>query len=318
MGLGSVHLPHTPPYTYTDGTPIKGEYPSAHMDVLYELDKVVGSFVSTIEDNGLARDTVIIFTSDNGGLPWDTNFFHHSSGKYIIYDELKGIFVLDGHTHRFYTILLTIKIGPLRGHKGQIWEGGHRVPMIIRYPFFPKGEKRRQLIGLNDLYATICELVGIDIPRGSAEDSVSFAKLLYSENNLEDARTSLATWDYKGGILEAEAIRSNNLKLIRHVNPPKIEMFDLGSDVSEANDISRFIPSYLKDKMLADLTKMGPCPDDDDGYFRLSNGQSVTCSFFRTNSEERCIRYAEGASKCNSICGPHKKMCKDTLESVWG
>ncbi len=83
VGLGSVHLPHSPPYTYTDGSPIKGVYPSAHMDVLYELDKVVGSLVSTIEDNSLTKDTVIIFTSDNGGLPWDSNFFHHSSGKYI-------------------------------------------------------------------------------------------------------------------------------------------------------------------------------------------------------------------------------------------
>ncbi len=81
MALGSVHTPHSPPDKYVDGSPIKGEYPTAHMDVLYELDKVVGSLVSTVENNGLASDTIIIFTSDNGGLKWSSNFFHHSSGK---------------------------------------------------------------------------------------------------------------------------------------------------------------------------------------------------------------------------------------------
>ncbi len=211
-----------------------------------------------------------------------------------------------------------MKIGPLRGHKGKIWEGGHRVPMIIRYPFFPSGEKRDQLVGLNDLYATICELVGIRIPFGSAQDSVSFAKLLYSRNNLSNARTSLATWDYKSGILEAEAIRFNNLKLIRHVNPPKIEVYDLGSDISEQNDISRYIPSYMKNNMLKELNELGPCPDDHTGYFGLRNGQLATCGFFRTNSQEKCLRYPEGVTNCNSICGRHRKMCQDTIDSVWG
>ncbi len=196
--------------------------------------------------------------------------------------------------------------------------------MIMRHPLFPAGEKRHQLVGLNDLYATICELVGIEIPKGSAEDSVSFAKLLQKNGNgnnhnnlLYNIRTSLATWDYNDGILQAESIRSNNLKLVRHFNvnnPPKIEMYDLGIDISEAKDISKFIPQHMKHKMLAELKKIGPCPDDHEGSFKLLQ-QDVTCSFFRHN-KARCIRYAEGASKCNSICGHHKAMCRDTFEST--
>ena len=66
--LGAVHLPHSPPDRYLDGSLIKGMYPTPHMDLLLEVDMAVGSLVNAIEAKGIASDTIIIFTSDNGGL----------------------------------------------------------------------------------------------------------------------------------------------------------------------------------------------------------------------------------------------------------
>lgn len=67
VSLGAVHGPHSPPDTYLDGTPIKGKYPTPHMDMLLEMDLAVGSLVDAIDSRGIASNTIIIFTSDNGG-----------------------------------------------------------------------------------------------------------------------------------------------------------------------------------------------------------------------------------------------------------
>merc|ERR1712045_195341 len=82
--LGAVHGPHTPPDYYLDGSPLKGMYQTRHMDMLLEMDKAVGSLVAMVEERALANDTIVIFTSDNGGAK-DSNtgaqeFGHNSHG----------------------------------------------------------------------------------------------------------------------------------------------------------------------------------------------------------------------------------------------
>ena len=98
VALGSVHIPHSPPDYYLDGTPIAHEYRSEHLDMLLEMDKVVGSLTKVIEDRKLEEETIIIFTSDNGGL------------------KLSELELDLGHESS----------GPLRGQKGMIYEGGTR------------------------------------------------------------------------------------------------------------------------------------------------------------------------------------------------
>ena len=93
VALGSVHGPHSPPDRYLDGDPVVGTYATKHMDLLLEMDKVVGSLVTLIEEKNLAEDTIIIFASDNGGG--------------------KGTDPSTGHYSN----------GPLRGRKGMIYEG---------------------------------------------------------------------------------------------------------------------------------------------------------------------------------------------------
>ena len=86
VSLGAVHLPHSPPDKYIDGSPVAGQYPSKHMDLLGEVDKVVGSLVEALADRGQLEDTIIIFTSDNGGL----NFKKKNSTLYDSSGLLRG------------------------------------------------------------------------------------------------------------------------------------------------------------------------------------------------------------------------------------
>lgn len=165
VALGSVHSPHSPPYFY-EGEQIAGAHETKHLDLLKEMDLVVGSLVSVLEDRNLAKNTIIIFSSDNGGIPTSEYTGHRSSGI-------------------------------LRGHKATIYEGGHRVPLIMQYPgHFPSGEEREHTVALNDIYATLCDLIDVDIPYLSAVDSVSFAEYAYSNNQTGNLRDQVATWNY--------------------------------------------------------------------------------------------------------------------------
>jgi len=165
VAMGAAHIPHSPPDRYLNGDKVAKVYPDRHMDMLLEMDKVVGSLVSLIEDKGLAEDTIIIFASDNGGLGRNRYSTPHDSS------------------------------GPLRGLKGMIYEGGHRIPMTIRHDgSFPKNEERSHMVGLNDLYATIADLVGVPVPNLSAQDSVSFANYIFSELNTNGLREELVTF----------------------------------------------------------------------------------------------------------------------------
>jgi arylsulfatase A-like enzyme len=279
--LGAVHVPHTPPDNYLDGTPVKGsQNGSLHMDMLFEMDLAVGSMVSMIEDRGLLNETIIIFASDNGGAK----------------TKASKEFGHDSH-------------GPLRGAKGSVYEGGHRVPMIFRYDgHFPVNETRNALVGLNDLYATICALTGVAVPDKSAQDSVSFAHHIYDGNDTANLRTWLATWSYPRGLLTSLAIRKNNLKFVQHLAPNRTsEIYDLDVDIGETNNLVFTFAKKERNKLWRKLIKEGPCPRDRKKSM-LVNGTRVDCDFFRED-KRRCREYSEGEKNCNSVCGRHKTTC---------
>jgi len=284
--LGAVHGPHTPPNNYLYGTPVKGTYESMHMDLLFEMDLAVGSLVSMIEDRGLAKETIIIFTSDNGGIKTK------ASSKY-------------GHDSH----------GPLRGEKGSIYEGGHRVPMIFRYDgHFPANETRNALVGLNDLYATICALAGIAVPDTSAQDSISFAHHIYDGNNTASLRTWLATWTYSVGRITSLCVRKNNLKFVQLLNPTKKrEIYDLDVDIGETKNLLFTFPRKQRRVLWRKLISEGPCPRDKKKSFAVKGRRTlVDCDFFR-DDPSRCREYFEGEQNCNSVCGRHKSACDDIL-----
>jgi Arylsulfatase A and related enzymes len=290
VALGNVHLPHSPPKYYMDGTPVEGQYDNPHLDMLLEMDKVIGSLIGTVEERGLADNTIFIFASDNGGLNM-------------------------GYPGRV-----------IRGHKNTIWEGGHRIPLVLRYDgVFPSNEKRtKHFVGLNDIYATLAEVVDVSIPKRSAYDSVSFAKYIESEENTSGLRDFLATWNYawRADRLDQQAIRYGDLKLVnlfdKKTGRLQSLLYNLTADIGETTDLfNSFEDRDIINLMSAELKRLGPCPNDSITKFPLSGGKRqgrlVSCNWFELQSQA-CDWQQVGEVNCNSICGRHQSICEKIAE----
>lgn len=124
-----------------------------HGDFLFETDFIVGELLSGLDRLGLARDTLVLFTSDNG--PEVASAYHMRKDH--------------GHDGA----------RPWRGVKRDQWEGGHRVPAIARWPGRVRpGTITDQTFCLTDIMATVAALVGYALPDDAAEDSYDFSSLL--------------------------------------------------------------------------------------------------------------------------------------------
>lgn len=150
----------------------------ARGDLVWLFDWIVGRVIKTLEETNQADNTLLIVTSDNGALPGD--------------------FVLDGngnrveagtgeHEYRYRTYGHTSN-GDWRGYKAHIWEGGHREPMIARWPgVVQPGMVSDQTVCLTDFLATCAEITDSDLPEDAAEDSFSFLHLLTGDDPDEKA-----------------------------------------------------------------------------------------------------------------------------------
>jgi arylsulfatase A-like enzyme len=155
-----AHGPYTPPKELF-GRQLAGETKmTAHTDMVLETDIIVGQFVKVLKERGLYKNTVIVITSDNGGIPNERNQYGHDA------------------------------VGGLRGRKSNIWEGGHRVPFIVHWgDDTANGSKIKpnstsnQIIGTHDLAATFAEIAGIEIDKDQALDSISILPILLGKQD---------------------------------------------------------------------------------------------------------------------------------------
>ena len=129
-----------PQYVGKGGKVGKGSY----SDWVYQGDDMLGQLLDTLESTGLADDTLVLVSADNGAA---------------------------GRTYP-----------PLRDNKGSIYEGGHREPFLARWPGRIKpGTTSDQIISITDIFATCASLIGKSLPENAGEDSVSFLKCLYGQ-----------------------------------------------------------------------------------------------------------------------------------------
>ncbi len=149
--LTTPHEPVAPSAQFKGKSGISGV-----ADLIMETDWALGEVMAALSEHGIADETLLIFTTDNGHCP---------------YTNLEP-FERVGHRVS----------GPFRGYKADIWEGGHRVPFIARWPgVTPPNTRCEQTIGLTDLLATCAALVGASLPDNAGEDSVSIVPLLQGD-----------------------------------------------------------------------------------------------------------------------------------------
>ena len=146
--MQAVHLPSFPSKNF------KGKTESGpHGDFIFEMDHVVGELTKALNEHGFADDTLVIFSSDNG-------------------PEVPTVINMR-KTHRHDGAR------PWRGVKRDNWEGGHRVPLLVRWPGKVKaGSVSDQTVCLTDIMATCAQIVGAELPDDAAEDSFDLVPVL--------------------------------------------------------------------------------------------------------------------------------------------
>jgi arylsulfatase A len=175
-----------------------------------------------LKETGLDKDTLLIFTSDNGPGP-------------IAVKEMSA--------------LKHASAGVLRGKKSDSWEGGHRVPMIAKWPGrIEPSSVTDATVNFTDFFATLAEMLDVDLPTsypGQKEDSYSFFPVLLDPST-EHQRPA--------AIHGRHAIRDADWKLIssaRHEDAARIkrsrfELYNLAEDIAEQNDVSQSHPETVK------------------------------------------------------------------------
>jgi arylsulfatase A-like enzyme len=232
MPLNSPHLPIAPS-PEAKGKSAAGDYG----DFVWETDQTVGRVLNALDDAGMTEDTLVLFTSDNGGL-WHWWDFHADDDGGKIPLTPRGEYVKQfGHQSN----------AMLRGTKADIHEGGHRVPFLVRWPAKIAARKVSDaLVELTDVFATVAEISGHPTRQGnSGMDSFSFLSVLTGE-----AKTA-RPFSIHHSLAGMFALRQGNWKMIEgrgsggftspkafKIKPgePAGQLYDLASDAREQHN----------------------------------------------------------------------------------
>ena len=232
--LNSPHTPIAPSKEWEGKSGI-----SLYADFVMQTDATIGAVLDALEKNGISENTWVVMTSDNGCSPSAD------------YPELLG----KGHNPS----------AQFRGHKADIFEGGHRVAFLTRWPaVIQPGGSSAQTICLTDLFATVADIVGQKLPDTVAEDSVSFLPALRGEDtgpireaivhhsingtfSIRQGKWKLELCAGSGGWSEPKPGSPGEKDL------PEIQLYDLETDVSEATNLVTKHPEIVS--RLMDLLK---------------------------------------------------------------
>lgn len=223
--------PHAP-VVPTDEFKGKGKV-GVYGDFVNEVDASVGELLEALERNGMTDNTLVIFTSDNGFSP---------------VADLDNL-VKQGHDPCYV----------FRGHKADIFEGGHRIPFIARWPGrIAPGSTCADMTCLTDLMATAAEITGYDLPDNAGEDSVSILPALLGKTPRE-GRTDVVHHSINGSF----AIRKGKWKLVFcpgsggwsfprpkeavKMGLPPIQLYDMEADIAEEHNLYAERPDVMEE-----------------------------------------------------------------------
>ena len=224
LPLTSPHTPIVPSERWVGRSTI-GKYG----DFLMESDWVVGEVLAALDNHKLTENTIVFFSTDNGCSPAA---------------KIENL-VKKGHKPN----------GDLRGHKADIYEGGHRVPFLVRWPgVVPAGITTDRLTCMTDFYATVAAITGIEMGPADGVDSVSFLPTLKGEQ--EPNRGAIIHHSIGG----AFAIRNGDWKLCfcpgsggwsaprpgkEAPDAPDVQLFNLADDPAETKNLEAVHPKKV-------------------------------------------------------------------------
>ena len=210
-----LYLPLTSPHTPLAVNPEwkgKSGLNNDFADLVMETDAVIGRVLEALKTGGVEKDTFVLFTSDNG------------CAAYIGVKDMEK----QGH----------FPSGPLRDYKTSVYEGGHRVPFVVKWPgVVNAGSECKQLVLQADTIATLAEILGTTLPETAGEDSFSLMPLLKGEDR--PIRTN-AVNTACGGI---PSFRDGAWKYIAAAKP---ELYNLDEDLAESMNVAPLHPDRVK------------------------------------------------------------------------
>ncbi|MFN4000265.1 sulfatase family protein [Algoriphagus sp.] len=233
-----LYLPLTGPHTpWIPTEKFKGKSEvGLYGDFVLEIDDIVAQIKATLIKNKIDENTLLIFASDNGAY-WpeeEINLYNHDSNS------------------------------GTRGQKGDVWDGGHRIPLIISWPGSIKGNVQyHHLLSLTDVFATLAELTGTQLPENQGSDSESFLHVL--RGDLEKPHRNSMVHHSSGNLY---AIRSEGWKYIEglgsggftdpaHITPqsggPTGQLYRIDSDPEEQENLFLSYPEKVVE--LSELLK---------------------------------------------------------------
>jgi arylsulfatase A-like enzyme len=230
-----VHSPHQAKpeliARFKDKQPAGGHHNPTYAAMIASVDDSVGRILALLDELKLAQNTLVIFSSDNGGV-----------GGY----QREGIKREAGITDN----------APLRGGKGMLYEGGVRVPFIFRWPGrIPASTTSAEPIISVDLYPTLLEIAGAKPPANYPLDGVSLAKLLTTGGKTGLNRDALF-WHFPGYLgagpgawrtTPVGAIRSGDWKLLEFFEDNRLELYNLSADLGQTNNLASRSPEKTKE-----------------------------------------------------------------------
>jgi len=227
--------PHCPiaPADFVRGRSRAGGYG----DFVVEVDWTVGQVVRALQRNGLADNTLIMVTSDNGS-PGRTKLDRAHSSIVKLYDHHPS--------------------GELRGIKADVWDGGHREPFVARWPGkIPAGTVSDELVCLTDLMATCAAIVGAKMPDDAGEDSYNILPALFDQKRSEPIREAVVHHSLSGVF----CIRQGKWKLIlgrgsggfsrpKSIKPkpgePEGQLYNMEEDLAESRNLWNENPEIVE------------------------------------------------------------------------
>jgi uncharacterized sulfatase len=191
--------------------PGQGVHNPVYAAMVEHCDRSVGRIVDELERLDLTSNTVVVFTSDNGGL-----YKRYGGGGAAVTSN-----------------------APLRGEKGSLYEGGIRVPLIIRWPgVVSSGSVCRRPAVSHDLYPTLVAAAGGSLPESQVFDGRSLLGLLKAPDSGLEREAIFFHYPHYHHSRPATAVRAGKWKLIEFLDDGAVELYDLAADIGETKDLA--------------------------------------------------------------------------------